>query len=629
MRSLVLSCIDSVVKVGSRSSYWATLLLLMGYALPLSAISAPLVPSSASRSAHISYGPDARVDTNPLDVYVEPAITADSSDANTLVAAAESGNASSPPQVLVSHDGGYDWVQAPLLTRSASSLLGDVQLATGPLGQIYFASLGKQAGEVGIAFFSSTNQGNWFHEATFVRRRLGFDHDQLTIDDSPGPYLGRVYISALYLLKLSPQVNACGLLRSSDGGHHFHGPVQVAEGWCFNSRPVTLPDGTLIFPFYISGKLGDRVAKVEVAVSKDGGKTFGAPHMIGHYVALGLARLKRRIAEGKTDFDGDPVPQFAAGMSPKTGREVIYGVWSDTRTGNSRLLFTRSTDEGLRWSRPVPILTAGTAKDAQYQVSLAVNPRGTLGIAYLQYSSSSGGVREMFADSTDGGASFSKPVPIQNRPARLSALPAWGYVPNAFGRLLNSSFKGRIAVGFTRPGERFPSGGDYVGMAVDRDGAFHPIWADARTGTDQIWTAAVSVGVPESTPSRLISADVTKDMDVSFGPSTWDEATKTLATVARLRNVGKIPLYPPFKVTVLALYNPVLPAKMRSRKRPIIVNADNGVRGPGAVYVYDSRTLGDLGDVEPGAKTAPRIWKITVRGTNPMIILRIDGREEK
>ncbi len=630
MRSQALSFAGSVVTVGPRSSSWAALLLLVICGAPLSAMSAPVASYSVPLSAHVSYGPDARVDASPLDAYVEPAIAADPSDANTLVAAAEAGNVTAPPQVFVSHVEGYRWTRVPLLMASDSSLIGDVQLAADPNGHIYFASLGRKAGLEGIHVFVSADHDNRFRETAFVRRPGGgFDHEQLTIDRSHGPYRGRIYMSVLYMLHMSPQLNACGMLSSSDGGRHFLGPVQVVDGWCFNSRPVTLEDGTLIFPFYVSGKIGDRVAKVEVAISRDGGRTFGAPRMIGHYFSLGLARFKRRISEGRTDFDGDPVPQFVAGKSPDTGREVIYGVWSDTRTGNSRLLFTRSTDEGLHWSRPVPILTTDNPRDAQYQVSLAVNQRGILGVAYLQYLSGSGHVREMFADSTDGGASFSKPVPMQSRPAQLGLLPAWGYVPEDFGRLINSSLRGGIAVGFTRPGERFPSGGDYVGMAVDRHGAFHPIWADARTGTDQIWTAAVSVGVAQSTPSRLISADVTKDIDVSFGPSAWNAATKTLSAVTRLRNVGKVPLYPPFRVTVQALYNPSLPAKLLSRKRSVIVNADNGVRGPGAVYIYDSRTLGDLGDLAPGAETAPRIWKIAVRGTNPTIILRVDGREEK
>ena len=630
MHSHVMPSARSVVTVDGLSSYGATLLLLMTCVFPLGAISAPLTPGVASPSVHISYGPDARVDANPLNSYVEPAIAADPADANTLVAAAESGTVTSPPRVFVSHDGGYQWTLAPLLMSSSSSLIGDVQLAADPDGHIYFASLGRKAGLEGIHVFVSTDHDSRFRQTAFVRRPSGgFDHEQLTIDRSRGPYRGRIYMSALYMVRMTPQLNACGIVASSDGGHHFSEPVEVVDGWCFNSRPVVLSDGTLIFPFYISGKFGDRVAKVEVAISKDGGRTFGSPRMVGRYFSLGLARLKRWMTEGKTDFDGDPVPQFAAGRSPKTGREVIYGVWSDTRTGVSRLLFTRSTDEGLRWSRPIPILTADNANDAQYQVSLAVNPRGILGVAYLQYSSGSGRVREMFAESRNGGASFSKPVTIQNRSARLSRLSAWGYVPDDFGRLGNTRLRGGIAVGFTRPGERFPSGGDYVGMAVDRHGTFHPIWADARTGTDQIWTAAVGVGVPQSTASGLISSDVTKEMDVSFGASTWDGATKMLSTVARLHNVGKVPLYPPFKVTVLALYNPELPAKMRPRKRPIIVNSDNGVHGPGAVYVYNARTLGDLGELKPGAETAPRIWKISVRGSNPLIVLRVDGRVEK
>jgi hypothetical protein len=602
-------------------------------ALALS-ISAIVLGADAAR---VAYGPDTVVDTDAMTPFVEPAIAADAFDARTLIGAAESGSFSSPPGVFVSHDGGYSWHASPVLLRGGSQL-GDVQLATAPNGTFYYAVLGSQGNVNGIQFFSSTNRGDWFAHTAFIQnhRGHGFDHEQLTVDTSRGRYRGSIYMSVLYAKRLVPQLNACGLLRSSDGGHTFQGPVQVIDGWCFNSRPVVLSDGTVVFPFDMAGKVGAsgapdehiRALDVDVALSHDGGKTFGAPRKIGTYTWPGLAATRQRTARGETNFDGDPIPQFTAGISPVTHRDAIYGAWSDMRTGNSRLLFTKSDDEGRHWTAPRPILTTADSRDAQYQVTLAVNGEGALGIAYLQYSHATGVVTEMFTDSTDGGATFSQPVAIQSNPASLGFPPSSTYNP-IFSDLPATSFKGDVMVGFTNPALRFPSGGDYVDMAVDRNGAFHPIWSDARTGVPQIWTASVAAGAPPAVPGNLAASDVTADVQLEAGTVAWDRARHVLSIPVRLHNVGTRPLYPPFTITVLHLANPFMPASYVERPEPSLVNADNGRRGVGATFTYSARTLGNLGVLAPGAETAPRTWKIVMSGQDPGIVVRIDGYEAR
>jgi hypothetical protein len=49
------------------------------------------------------------------------------------------------------------------------------------------------------------------------------------------------------------------------------------------------------------------------------------------------------------------------------------------------------------------------------------------------------------------------------------------------------------AEGNASAGRRFRHGGDYLGLAWDADGALHPLWADSRTGTYQLWTARITV----------------------------------------------------------------------------------------------------------------------------------------
>jgi hypothetical protein len=607
---------------------------LSRYALCAVAAGALSSVVAAATPAQLRYSPDSAVDANPTLAYVEPAIGADSADAKTLVAGAMSIMLLST-DAWVSHDGGYDWTQVAL-PAGRGAPIGDVQVASAPDGDIYFTELGWQRdasgkNAFGIFVFASRDRGDTFERRLFIRH--SFDHEQLTIDNSQSRFRGRIYMSVLDEVERKPPLHACSLLSSSDGGRHFSAPVPAITGWCFNSRPVILSNGTVVFPFYLEGPAGERglpkrvpnppIAKVEVAISRDGGKTFAARRAVGTDYETSIADRIAWTSTGHTDFDGDPVPQFAAGISPITHRDVIYGAWSDMRTNVSRLLFTMSTDGGEHWTAPRAILTTGDPRDAQYQVALAVNRLGILAISYLQYSHARGTVNEMFADSADAGTTFSQPVRIDSTPSRLGLAVNSGYGTTT------SHASNQIFVGFVQSERRYPSGGDYVGMAADRNGTFHPIWADARTGAYQVWTAGVSVDAPERIRPRTVAANVSNDVDAQFGLGTWDAATRTLAVPVRLHNAGSRPLYPPFTAVVTKLSNPFFPSYYPTGPTPWFSNARNGLHGVGATFVYGPRTLGNLGILAPGADSASQIWKIHLPAKNegPSIMVRVDGYE--
>ena len=578
------------------------------------------------------YSPDSLVDTNPSVGYVEPAIAADPANPKILVAAAESA-VFSTTSAFMSKDGGYNWRPASIALGD-NSMMGDVQVAAEPDGTMYFAVLGAHmtpSGKAvnGLHVFASTDGGDSFRHLVFLQTHgHSYDHEQLAIDDSHSRHRGNIYMTVLYSERIHPQLNACGILRSSDRGHTFTGPMRVIDGWCFNSRPVVLSNGNIVFPIYMNGKPGqggtppaNPVTKIQVAISKDAGNTFTAPHTIGTYVNAGYTAIMERLKEGRTDFDGDPVPQLAAGIWPATHRDVIYAVWSDMRTGHSRLLFTRSMDGGVHWRTPAAIVTTPNARDSQYQESIAVSKSGVLGIAYLQYTAANRNVNEMFADSTDGGATFSTPLRIQSAPSKLGFSTSADYTGFAEG------VDNQVFVGFSQPEHRFPSGGDYVGMTVDAKDTFHPIWADSRTGTYQIWTASVTPGAAASDRPNVVAADVSKNISLQFGAGSWDPSSSLLTIPVSVHNASTHPLYPPFTVTVTKLYDPYIPEKYQPKPWPSFGNADNGQSGVGAVYTYAADTLGNLGVLSPGANSATRVWKIKLPGTNaqPSIMVKVDG----
>ena len=572
--------------------------------------------AASTQQARISYGPDSVVDSQPAASYVEPAMAVSPLDSHKLIAGSMVFGASGITiETFRSDDGGYSWRSTLLPLPPGGALLGDVQAAFDGNGRAYMTGLGSALGapgasRTGLYVFGSSNAGQTFDRLSFIQTpdHHSYDHEQLNIDRSNDRYRGRIYMSVLYLIHLKPeQLNGLGMLWSADAGRTFHGPVEVSRGWSFNSRPQILPDGTVLFLFFHSKHLNDTTASVQVSRSRDGGRTFSKPIVIGTRVVFSEKAIMKKLRDADRDYDGDSVPQFAVGGSN------VYGIWSDMRSGISRLLFTRSVDGGKHWSRPREVFTSSNSSDAQYQPSMAVNRDGVLGVSWYNGSTSRNAVSEVFAVSDDGGTTFAQAVPISSTSAPLRT-PAGGVYsadafPDPFG----------IFIGFVDPGSRYPSGGDYMDLDADRDGAFHPVWIDARNGVDQIWTATVFPQALAIDPASTSQATVTKQTSLEFGVGSWDAASHTLSVPVRLHNVSNTVLYPPFTVVVTSTTNPY---DKRWPPEVTVLNADNGQRGVGASFTYSTQTLGNLGRLMPGADTASRTWRLRIASPaiNPMLL---------
>lgn len=137
------------------------------------------------------------------------------------------------------------------------------------------------------------------------------------------------------------------------------------------------------------------------------------------------------------------------------------------------VLLSYSTDRGDKWSEATPIEAPAFREGSRREPQVAVNSEGMVAIAWLDRRDDPAGecYAPYFAASADGGKTFSAPVSVADE----------------------LSCPDRDRMGF--PGRRWPTGGDYFGFAAGSDGRFHVLWPDARSGTFELRTAAVSVRV--------------------------------------------------------------------------------------------------------------------------------------
>lgn len=157
-------------------------------------------------------------------------------------------------------------------------------------------------------------------------------------------------------------------------------------------------------------------------------------------------------------------------------------------------------------------------------------------------------------------------------------------------------------------------------LAVDDHGFFHPIWADARTGTFQLQTATIKVispgknetdkaAAPSPAPDNIQSS-LAKKVELVFDTTSYDPATGILDAPIRLRNISSVPIYGPITLQVTKFGGGM--GDMYEELAPTILNATNQKQGKGAVFDY-SPALGSDQILEPGALSGQIVWRLKLQ----------------
>jgi len=219
--------------------------------------------------------------------------------------------------------------------------------------------------------------------------------------------------------------------KSTDGGATFSAPINISNNPGWSLQPVIATTQTGPAKIYVVWL--DETPKnpdIFFSSSSDGGKTFTAPINISNNSGSS-GRAQLAFGEQVLDDNFDLAIDDAG---------TIYVAWSDDTSGDWELLFSKSTDGGKTFSKPVNLPKGDTSPRLP---DIAIY-KGTIYVAWADLSKESGDIS--FSKSTDGGQTWSAPINISN----------------------NKGFS------------------DAPDIAIDKDGNIYVVFDDATTKKSQI-----------------------------------------------------------------------------------------------------------------------------------------------
>ena len=287
-------------------------------------------------------------------------------------------------------------------------------------------------------------------------------------------------------------------------------------------------------------------------------------------------------------------------------RDRAYAVWSDYSEGLPRTVISWSDDRGSTWRDPRPVAPAEAPDVQQFQPAVAVNVDGVLGISWYdtRHAPSRFAFHQYFAASLDGGETFTVPHRVSG--ALSEPLGSGNLVP---APITFSGPEGELRVALISAASRWVNGGDYMGLTTSADGRFHPVWADARSGTYQVYTAEVRIEEGPPAPAAAVGEpmDITGRIELVNDPGSYDAETGVADLWIRLRNTSATPVAGPIEVEIRRFGSGMGDAFRELA--PEVLNADNGLRGGGAVFRYDE-ALGSTGVLPAGGVTGAIRWRL-------------------
>ncbi len=301
--------------------------------------------------------------------------------------------------IYTSDDGGQTWVNRGLLDDQASwqglGVIsdGDPVITFGPKpdgaggfsyangARAYYSSLATVSDAKGLEYivvsWSDDNGRTWSAPVIGTTKTSAADFNDknwVVADDNPAsPFFGRVYLSWTEFRSATSKGNGSEPVMvavSTDGGMSFGAPKQLSpagNNGTGNGRQgsssTVAADGTV----YVAFEQAD--AQV-VTISRDGGTSWSRPAPIGP-----VTDIADPIPGA--NFRTNSFPVIAA--DPRMGSSTVYAAWATRTPDGGRVVVARSTDAGATWSAPVQV--SGTEGYAFFP-GLDVAPTGRVDVGY-------------------------------------------------------------------------------------------------------------------------------------------------------------------------------------------------------------------------------------------------------
>ena len=334
------------------------------------------------------------VGTNYPNAEVQPDVAVDPRNPSHMVAAWQtdrwSGVGGHGLVTKATFDGGRTWTQA---TPAVSTCAGggfdratDTQVTIAPNGSVFLVSLSMNTtspqGDHALLVVKSGDGGrSWGAPTTITREGTG---DTSNIwNDLPTIYAnGRDVYVAWDRINLTDGTAPIYLAHSSDGGTTWGAPRKVVDfgtGNGASSVRLATAQGKLVafFSYYLTKPDGTFDQSWQSIRSADRGEAWSAPTVVAPVKSVGTHE-----PGGKNVRDGhDIVGQLAAGPHGE-----LRALWQGSQFAGDHdgSVLATSTDGGATWSTPVPV---GSSPAQQFMPALAVNSDGVIGVTYYQLDS--------------------------------------------------------------------------------------------------------------------------------------------------------------------------------------------------------------------------------------------------
>ena len=524
-------------------------------------------------------------------------------------------------------DGGRSWKPTLRTRGEARHESWDPTCGYGPGGVAYTFSENIDAGNKSFDRIDRSTDGGMTWE-TPVRTKHA-ERSFISVDTTGGPRDGWIYLHGAGLACVPGahclNAGASYFQYSGDGGRTFTSqlvPVSDGDYLIGYGTGVVLSDGTFVAPM---GEWKSDTTLVH-------GTSMRVPANVlehdGRWANTALRVFRAKFDKPNWPFAIEVFPvgdwfldrgwnrsmmaMLAVDGSTGPFRDRIYVVWPDVGSGRSQILLAHSSDQGKTWSRPRVIDDDRPRADGRpgpddIHGQVAVNPQCVVGVMWYDRRDHPDnlGWTARFRASWDGGETFAPSVKVSELPylpEKTDPVPL-DVIDRRWKQANESAVLGVHAFHF--------DGGHTAGLAAAADGTFHPLWVGNSTGVPQLWTASIAVngtaqknGAPELAPL----VDVSGKVQMYFSHRRLLRSSRVVEVDLELENRSEDTIHGPLKLRLLDLNSEL--------GVPEIVNADNSVKGEGAVF--DFTPLLDGAELKPHDITKPKRIRIHMAELDPL-----------